>query len=209
MCTHHGPIEAVIYDFGNVLVGWDPYGAFDGLDRAEVDAWMTEVDFGPFNLAQDAGRTWAEAVAHLEDTRPHLAPMAARYARDYAGTLTGPVAGSAELVCELDAAGLRLYGLTNWAADTFDHAEPAAPVIGLLRDVVVSGQVGLAKPDPAIFHLAAERFAVEPGRTVFVDDTARNVAAARAAGFHAVHFTDTASLRSALADLDVPVRRRP
>ncbi|WP_277210227.1 HAD family hydrolase [Isoptericola croceus] len=209
MPTPHGPIEAVIYDFGNVLVGWDPYGAFDGLDRAEVDAWMTEVDFGPFNLAQDAGRTWAEAVAHLEATRPHLAPMAARYARHYAGTLSGPVEGSAELVRELDAAGLRLYGLTNWAADTFDHAEPAAPVIGLLRDVVVSGQVRLAKPDPAIFRLAAERFAVEPGRTVFVDDTARNVAAARAAGFHAVHFTDTTSLRSALADLDVPVRRRP
>ncbi|GAA1986075.1 HAD family phosphatase [Isoptericola halotolerans] len=202
-------IDAVIYDFGNVLVGWDPYGAFDGLDRAGVDAWMTDVDFGAFNLAQDAGRTWAEAVAHLEAHQPRLAPMAARYAREYAGTLTGPVAGSAELVAELAAAGVRLYGLTNWAADTFHHAAPAAPAIDLLRDVVVSGRVGLAKPDPAIFRLALDRFGVEAARTVFVDDTLHNVEAARAVGLHAVHFTDTAALRVALAGLGLPVTTRP
>jgi len=200
-------VDAVVYDFGNVLVGWDPYGAFAGLDRAEVDRWMDAVDFGAFNLAQDAGRTWAEAVAHLEATRPELAPLAARYARDYAGTLTGEVPGSAALVRELHAAGVPLYGLTNWAADTFYAAQPAAPVIGLLRDVIVSGRVGLAKPDPAVFRLAAQRFDVEPARTVFVDDTVRNVEAARAEGFHAVHFTGTPALRAALADLGLPVAR--
>jgi 2-haloacid dehalogenase len=205
----HAPIDAVIYDLGNVLVGWDPYGAFDGLDRADVDAWMAEVDFAAFNLAQDAGRTWGEAVAHLEATRPHLAAQAERYRTAYPGTLTGPVPGSAALVDELEAAGVRLYGLTNWAADTFHHAEPAAPAIGRLRDVVVSGRVHLAKPDPAIFRLAAARFAVEPARAVFVDDTPRNVEAARSVGFRAVHFTGTPALRTALADLGVPVRRRP
>ncbi|WP_278234483.1 HAD family phosphatase [Isoptericola sp. AK164] len=199
-------VDAVVYDLGNVLVGWDPYGAFAGLDRVEVDRWMDAVDFPAFNHAQDAGRTWAEAVAHLEATRPELAPMAARYARDYAGTLAaGPVPGSAELVAELHATGVPLYGLTNWAADTFDAAEPAAPAIGLLRDVLVSGRVGLAKPDPAIFRLAAERFDVAPARTVFVDDTLRNVRAAREVGFHAVHFTGTPALRRALADLGLPV----
>lgn len=200
-----GPIEAIVYDFGNVLVGWDPYGAFKGVERADVDAWMDEVGFATFNHAQDAGRTWADAVRHLEATRPHLAPMAARYAAGYAGTLSGPLPGSAELVDELDAAGLRLYGLTNWAADTFHHAAAAAPALTRLRDVVVSGQVGLAKPDPAIFRLAAARFDVDPARTVFVDDTPANVEAARAVGFQGVHFTDTHSLRSALADLGVPV----
>ena len=204
----HRPVDAVIYDLGNVLVGWDPYGAFDGLDRTVVDAWMAEVDFAAFNRVQDAGRTWADAVTHLRATRPHLAGLAERYRTAYPGTLGGPVPGSAALVEELDAAGVRLYGLTNWAADTFCHAEPAAPVIGRLRDVVVSGQVGLAKPDPAIFRLAADRFAVDPGRTVFVDDTPANVTAARSVGFRAVHFTGTAALRTALADLGVPVRHR-
>jgi 2-haloacid dehalogenase len=202
-------IEAVVYDFGNVLVGWDPYGAFEGIERAEVDAWMDEVGFAAFNLAQDAGRTWADAVRHLEATRPHLAPMAARYVARYAGTLSGPLPGSAELVDELDAAGLRLYGLTNWAADTFHHAAPAAPAVARLRDVVVSGQVGLAKPDPAIFRLAAARFDVDPARTVFVDDTPANVEAAREVGFHGVHFTGTPALRTALVDLGVPVRPPP
>jgi 2-haloacid dehalogenase len=199
--------DAVIFDLGNVLVGWDPAGAFAGVDPDELATWTAEVDFATFNHAQDAGRPWSTAVAHLEATAPHLAPLAARYARDYAATLTGPVPGSADLVTELDRAGVRLYGLTNWAADTYHHAEPAAPAIGLLRDVVVSGREGLAKPDPAIFRLAATRFAVEPSRTVFVDDVQANVDAARSVGFHAVRFTGTPALRTALADLGLSVER--
>ncbi|WP_402465294.1 HAD family hydrolase [Isoptericola aurantiacus] len=204
-----GTVDAVLFDLGNVLVGWDPYGAFAGLDRAEVDAWMTEVDFARFNRAQDAGRSWSDAVAHLQVTRPHLAGLAEHYARRYRRTLTGPVPGAADVVDELDAGGVALYGLTNWAADTYHHAEPAAPAIGRLRDVLVSGRVGLAKPDPEIFRLAASRFDLRPQRTVFVDDTAANVEAARAVGFRAVHFTGTPALRTALADLGLPVTRPP
>jgi 2-haloacid dehalogenase len=197
-------IDAVVFDLGNVLVGWDPDRAFAGLDADVVAAWKAEVDFAAFNHAQDAGRTWADAVAHLEATRPHLAPLAAHYLREYAATLTGPVEGSAELVDDLIAVGTRVYGLTNWAADTYHHAQVAAPVVGRLADVLVSGRVGLAKPDPEIFRLAARRFGVAPARTVFVDDVATNVDGARTAGFHGVRFTVTDALRSELARLGVP-----
>ncbi|WP_418276814.1 HAD family hydrolase [Isoptericola jiangsuensis] len=197
-------LDTVILDLGNVLVGWDPDGAFAGLDAHEVAAWKAEVDFAAFNHAQDAGRTWADAVAHLEATRPHLAPLAARYLHRYADTLTGPVPGSAALVDDLLAAGTRVYGLTNWAADTYHHAAEAAPAISRLTDVLVSGREGLAKPDPEIFHLARHRFDVDASRTVFVDDVDANVAGARTAGFHGVLFTGTPALRRALARLGVP-----
>jgi 2-haloacid dehalogenase len=197
-------IDAVVLDLGNVLVGWDPDGAFEGLDAGDVAAWKDEVDFAAFNHAQDAGRTWADAVAHLEATRPHLAPLAARYLSQYAATLTGPVPGSAELVDDLIGTGTRVYGLTNWAADTYHHAEVAAPAVARLADVLVSGRVGLAKPDPAIFRLAARRFDVDPARTLFVDDVAANVDGARTAGFLAVRFTGTDALRADLAGLGLP-----
>ncbi|GAA1736294.1 HAD-IA family hydrolase [Isoptericola hypogeus] len=198
-------IDTVVYDFGNVLVEWDPYGAFPHRDRAEVAAWMAEVDFPVLNHAQDAGRPWSEARATLAD-RPHLVALLDEYVANFPGTLTRPVPGSAALVGELHDLGLRLLGLTNWSAELFVHAEPAAPATGLMDAVVVSGRVGLAKPDPAIFaHLVAEHD-VDPGRAVFVDDSPANVAAARDLGFHAVRFTGTAALRRALREYGIPVR---
>jgi 2-haloacid dehalogenase len=198
-------IDTVVYDFGNVLIHWDPYGAFTDRDRAEVDTWMDQLDFGTFNRAQDAGRTWAEARAALAD-RPHLIPLLDEYVANFRGTLTGPVPGSAELVDELRDAGLRLLGLTNWSAELFEHAAPAAPATARMDGVVVSGRVGLAKPDAAIFHHLVRTFDVDVRRAVFVDDSPANVAAARELGFHAVHFTDTAALRADLRRLGVPVR---
>ncbi|MCK9793560.1 HAD family phosphatase [Isoptericola sp. 4D.3] len=200
----HASFDTVVYDFGNVLVGWDPYAGFPGRPRAEVDAWMAEIDFPAFNHAQDAGRTWSDARAALAD-RPHLRPLLDEYVANFARTLTGPVPGSAALVDELRAAGLRLLGLTNWSAELFEHAAPAAPATRLMDDVVVSGRVGLAKPDPAIFaHLVATHD-VDPSRTVFVDDSPANVAAAESLGFRTVRFTDTPALRAALSALGLPV----
>lgn len=199
-----GAVDTVVYDFGNVLVGWDPYGAFPGRSRAEVDAWMAEIDFPAFNRAQDAGRSWADARASVAD-RPHLLPLVDEYVAGFAGTLTGPVPGSAALVEELRAAGVRLLGLTNWSAELFDHAARAAPATTRMEHVVVSGRVGLAKPDPAIFRHLVRTHDVDAARAVFVDDSPANVETARGLGFHAVRFTGTTALRTALRGLGVPV----
>lgn len=194
-------VDTVLYDLGNVLVGWDPYGPFEGLSHGEVDAFFAETDFLAHNHAQDAGRPWAELRALVEESWPQHAHLVDRYVDGFAASLTGPVPGSAEIVDELLAAGTRLYGLTNWSAELFHHAVPAAPAIGLLEGIVVSGEVGLAKPDPAIFRLTIDRFELDPARTVFVDDSPRNVDAARSVGLHAVHFTSADALRLELVRL--------
>lgn len=199
-------IDTVVLDLGNVLVGWDPRAAFAGrLDPAETDAFLDEVDFHGINRLQDGGRPWAEALTALAGTHPHRVEDLRWYQENFAASLTGPVEGSEDLVRELKGLGLRLYGLTNWSAETFHHAEPAAPAIGLLDDVVVSGREGVTKPDPAIFGLLARRFDVDPARAVFVDDSRPNVEAARQAGFHAVQFTATPDLRRDLRALGLPV----
>lgn len=202
-------IDTVVYDFGNVLITWDPYGAFGPDRRDEVDRWMAELDFPAFNHVQDAGRTWAEARAMLMESRPHLVPLVDEYVANFPGTLLGPVPGSEELVRELKGLGLRLLGLTNWSADLIHHAEPVAPAVGLMDGVVVSGRVGLAKPDPRIFARLVADFDVDPSRAVFVDDSPANVAAARSLGFRTVQFVDTASFRVALRELGVPVEDAP
>lgn len=194
-------VDTVLYDLGNVLVGWDPYGPFEGLDRAEVDTFFAETGFLAHNHEQDGGRPWAELRALVAASWPQHAPLVDRYVEGFAASLTGPVPGSAEIVDELAAAGARLYGLTNWSAELFHHAVPAAPAIGRLEGIVVSGEVGLAKPDPAIFRLTVETFGLDPARTVFVDDSLPNVRSAQDVGLYAVHFTTSAALRDELVAL--------
>lgn len=192
-------IDAVVFDLGNVLVRWDPAAAFAGvLPDAEVRRFFADVDFPALNQRQDAGRPWAEARAEVADRHPEHVATLDLYVERFAHALPGEVPGSAAVVDDLRVAGVRVLGLTNWSAETFHHAVPAAPAIGRLEAVLVSGHEGLAKPDPEIFRLLASRHRLVPERTVFTDDSPANVAAARAEGFQGVLFTDAESLRAGL-----------
>lgn len=192
-------IDTVVLDLGNVLVRWDPTLPFAGhLTAEQVREVLADLDFPALNHAQDAGRPWAEARAEVARTHPEHVGVLDLYLERFAASLAGPVPGSAALVDELRAAGVRLLGLTNWSAETFHHAVPAAPAIGLLEDVLVSGREGVAKPDPAIFRLLSERYGLDPARTLFADDSERNVVAAAAEGFVAVLFTSADALRADL-----------
>jgi 2-haloacid dehalogenase len=199
-------IETVVLDLGNVVVRWDPYGPFDGVrERGEVAAAFEAIDFFTLNHRQDAGRSWAEARAEVAARHPEHVWVIDRYLSHFPLAVPGPVPGTAEVVAALRATGVRLLGLTNFSAETYPHALPAAPAIGLLEDVLVSGRVGLAKPDPAIFELLVERYSLARARTVLVDDSEANVAAARACGLHAVLFTDAPALVRDLRRLGLPL----
>lgn len=192
-------VDAVVLDLGNVLVHWDPAGPFAGLlTDDEVQQFFADVDFAELNHRQDAGRPWGDARAEVERRHPEHVATLDLYVERFAHSLPGPVPGSAEVVDALRAAGVRVLGLTNWSAETFHHAVPAAPVIGRLEAVVVSGREGVAKPDPRIFRLLAERHGLEPARTVFADDSRANVEAAAALGYQAVLFTTAEALRAEL-----------
>ncbi|QTE31462.1 HAD-IA family hydrolase [Pengzhenrongella sicca] len=177
--------------------------------RADVDEFFAEIDFARFNQRQDAGRSWAQARAWTAERFPQHVGAVDLYLEHFAASLPGPVAGSAAVVRELVAGGVRVLGLTNWSAETYRHAVPAAPAIGLLEGVVVSGQEGVAKPDPRIFAVLRERYGLDPERTVFTDDSPVNVAAAARAGFHGLLFTDAATLRRDLRTHGLPVGAPP
>ncbi|MBD5787522.1 HAD family phosphatase [Cellulosimicrobium terreum] len=204
--TPGAAIDAVLYDFGNVLVAWDPYRAYTGYaDRDTVDAFFADVDFAALNHGRDAGGTWADARVQVDATHPQHVRLVDRYVEHFAATLVGPVDGSAELVDELAHLGLHLFGLTNWSAELFHHAAAAAPATTRMDDVLVSGREHLAKPDPAIFTLALERFHLDPARTLFTDDSAANIDAAARLGLRTHLFRGTPGLRAALRDLGVDV----
>lgn len=192
-------ITAVVFDLGNVLVGWDPYLAMaDRMTRDEWQRFALAADFSELNVMADRGVPLREVIRRAGEKGQEHGELIRQYFEGFERSLTGPVPGVAEIVRELRAAGLRLLGLTNWSAETFVHAPESAPAIRELEAVVVSGEEGLAKPDPALFRRLIETYDLVPDETVFVDDSEHNVRAAAELGLVALRFTDADRLREDL-----------
>jgi 2-haloacid dehalogenase len=99
--------------------------------------------------------------------------------------------------------GHRLYALTNWSAETFHVARMRYAFLSWFEDIVVSGEVGLAKPDRRIFELAIHRCRLTPASTVYIDDVRSNVDTAHHLGLHALHFESAGKLRADLERLSL------
>lgn len=203
-------IDTVVFDLGGVLIRWDPHAAFrDVLPPDDIDAFFAEIDFHEWNRALDAGRSMVEAEAEIDQRFPHRSGVIAAYRTNFRRTLVGEVEGTADIVRELADAGVRLLALTNWSAESFPVARELFPVLSRFESIVVSGEEKVVKPDPRIFRTLIDRHELDPTRTVYIDDSAANVAAAAELDLVAVHFSDAWPLRRELIGLGLPLARRP
>jgi 2-haloacid dehalogenase len=202
-----GSVEAVVWDFGGVLTDWDPAHLYRKVfdDETELEHFLTNVCSREWHIQHDAGSLFADTLPVLRAEHPTYASAIDVYLDRYVEMLGGPIPGTSEIVAELREHGVPQYGLTNMPHEPWAAIREAWPLLGELDGVLVSGTERLAKPDPAIFELAAERFGLDPATTVFVDDVQRNVSAAEGCGFHALLFTDAPTLRADLARLGLPV----
>jgi 2-haloacid dehalogenase len=190
---------AVIFDVGNVLYGWDPdsFLVRQIADDAARLRFIEDVDLYAWHETLDGGRPYAEAAAELNEKFPHYAELIAAWSDRFGETISGPVPGVHAIVDALDARGVPLFAITNFSADFWPpfFAKERA-FFGRFRDIVVSGEVKLLKPDPAIYWLALDRFRLRPADALFVDDREINVEAALALGMKAHLFVDAADLRA-------------
>ncbi len=202
--TGRGRPTTVVFDLGGVLIEWDPRHLYRGLldTDEEIETFLDEVGFAHWNHTMDAGHgTWAEAVAELTERFPHRGELIAAYPARFGESLSGPIEGSVAVLHDLHARRVPLLALTNWSAETFPVARDRFAFLDLFDGIVVSGHEGVAKPDLALYALLVERYGLDPGATVFVDDRQVNVEAARSAGLHGLLFTDPVRLRADLTRL--------
>ncbi len=195
--------RAVIFDVGNVLYRWDPRALYERLipdDRA-LDAFLANVLTRKWHFQHDQGRPFAETSAELIARFPEHADLIAAWGPRFNETMAGMMPSMAELVYDLEAAGVPLYAITNYSGEFWARFRPTQPFFDRFRGIVVSGDEGMWKPDPEIYTLALARFGLAPGEAVFVDDSLPNAEAAAKLGLHAVHFTDAAALRAELERL--------
>jgi 2-haloacid dehalogenase len=194
-------VRAVVFDVGKVLAEWDPRYLYEKLipDAAERAHFLTCVATREWHFQNDAGRPFAETSAELIAEHPQYRALIEAWAPRWLETMPHLIDGMAALVADLAANHVPLFGITNFSGEfwkPFRAREQA--LFAPFRDIVVSGDEKLMKPDPAIYRLALKRFALAPGEALFVDDRLENVIAGAAEGFVRHHFTDAATLRTDL-----------
>jgi len=201
-------VNTVIFDIGNVLIEWDPENLYRTLipDTDERQRFLNEVCTMDWNLLQDLGRSWAEAIEDLSAAHPDRKDLIAAYSDRWQEMVRGEVPGSVAILEDLKAAGVPLYAITNFSAEKFTETRARFPFLNsAFRDIVVSAEERLLKPDRRIFETLLARNGLEASSCVFIDDSMKNVEGARAAGLEAIHFTGADRLRADLAELGFPV----
>ena len=190
----------VVFDIGNVLIHWDPRVLYRTIFKSEdeVEWFLDHVCTHEWNLEQDRGRSFEDAIAEATARHPKHADAIDAYHLRWTETIIGPIAGTVAILEELKTRGTPLYAITNWHQDKFRETRARFPFLDHFRDIVVSGDERLIKPDPAIYRLLLDRNGLQAGDCMFIDDSPKNVAGAEAVGMKAHHFTSPEALRTHL-----------
>ena len=194
-----------VFDMAGVLVCWnmgalyDPLFEASGRDRERFFSSVLDDD----SLARiSAGDSIPLLMDELCSTHPDWQAEIRLYWARWEEMLDGPIAGTVAVLEELRERGYDTYLLGNWGREEFERARPGLPFLEGFRDVLLSGDCGLLKPDPGIFELAEQRFGLEPASTVFIDDRADNVQAAVDRGWNGIVFEDPRQLYRVLMDYE-------
>jgi 2-haloacid dehalogenase len=182
--------SAVIFDIGGVLIDWNPKYLYSKLlpDDAAIEAFLRETGFHDWNLALDAGALWEPTIAELVARHPHHKHLIEASHLRWHEMLPGDIPGTVALLERLAAEGVPLYAITNYSTEKWIETRARFPFFAHFRDIVVSGDEKMVKPDAAIFHLCLQRNGLEAQDCVFIDDVPRNIAAAKSVGIDAILF---------------------
>jgi 2-haloacid dehalogenase len=182
--------KAVIFDVGGVLIDWNPKYLYSKLlaDEAAIEAYLKEIGFNAWNLALDEGGRWEPAIAELVAKFPHHKDLIEAAHLRWHEMLGGDIPGTVDILKRLADAGVPLYAITNYSSEKFIETVERFPFFALFRDIVVSGDEKLLKPEAAIFRMCLDRNGLKAQECVFIDDVARNIDGARAVGIDAILF---------------------
>lgn len=192
-------ITAIIFDFGGVLVDWNPRNLyqhyFPGQPQAMED-FLTEINFMEWNAQQDKGRSFAEGTTLLSKEFPQYTKLIRAYFENWEKSIVGQIDESVEILTALKRKGFPIYGLSNWSAETFPIARKRYQVFELLDDYVISGDIKLIKPGREIFEYSLKKFGKTAQECLFIDDAQTNILTARELGFDTIHFATPSQLRA-------------
>lgn len=191
---------AVVFDIGNVLLRWDPRHLYRTIfdDETEMEWFLANVCTHDWNVEQDRGRDWDEAVALLVQDHPTREGQIRAFHERWSETVSGAIEDNVALLQRLRETGVPNYCITNFSGQKFPVAAQRFPFLAGFDGIIVSGDERLLKPDPAIYRLLLDRYGLEAADCVFIDDSKANVEGARSVGMHAVHYAEPMDLAGEL-----------
>ena len=192
-------IQNIIFDFGGVLIDWNPIYLYGNVfeTEEEMNYFLENVCRYDWNVLQDAGRPLSEATTLLQREHPEFSEQINYYYGRWEEMLGGTIDENVKLIKPLKKR-YKLYGLTNWSAETLPIAMERYSFFKDLDGIVVSGDEKIVKPNPKIYEILLDRYNLEAESSLFIDDNADNIETAKKIGFKTVHFTDEVNLEQLL-----------
>lgn len=196
-------LKNIIFDFGGVLMDWDPryYFKMHFDNEADMDFFLKNIATNAWNIEQDRGRTLERGTEKLVKEHPLFEKDIRAYYDNWTTMLRGEIAQNVAVLRQLEGK-YPLYGLTNWSAETFPYALENYDFFQLFEGkIVVSGDEKLIKPDPKIFQVLLKRYDLKAEESVFIDDNIDNIKTAKDLGFATIHITPETDLAKELYNL--------
>ena len=189
----------IIFDFGCVLLDWNPHYVYDKyFGSAEKAQWFLDnICNMAWNVEIDAGKPIVQGVAERIALFPEWEKEIRMYFDKWYEMIGKEIPGMYSLECELKRRGFKIWGLSNWSAETFALVR-GRRVFTVLDGYIISGDVFCLKPGPEIYHRLLDKFGLTASECIFVDDNAANVAGAQAVGIRSIQFRGAEHLREVL-----------
>lgn len=204
--THSEFIKNIIFDFGGVLMDWDPRYFFASYfnDDEKMNYFLENIAQSSWNIEQDRGRPLQEGTEVLVNMHPEWEKEIRAYYDNWTTMLRAEIPENVHVLRKLATTDYALFGLTNWSQETFPYALENYDFFELFGGkIVVSGDEKLIKPDPEIWKLLLNRYKIEAHDSVFIDDNAENIDTAKDLGFKTIHLDKDTNLEDELRKLGV------
>lgn len=197
-------IHTVVFDIGGVLIDWHPrylYRKIFKEDLQRMEYLLSNICTFDWNAQQDAGRSFAHGVLELQAKYPDWAEYIEAFDCRWEEMLGDAKWETVSILEELKNTGIPIYALTNLSAEKYPIVLARYQLLNKFDGILVSGKVGMKKPDPEIYQLLLDKYAIRAYETVFIDDSEKNIETARRFGMRVIHFQDALELRKDLEDL--------
>ena len=183
-------VSAVVFDIGNVLIGWAPEQLFDaaiGADRRQ--AFFDAVPILAANTAIDRGEPFPDTIIKLADQHPDWTAEITLWHTRWLDMVSPEITRSVRLLRALRQQNIPVFALSNFGAETFEIAKERYPFLAEFDQHYISGVMRLIKPDPAIYAALEAGSGLAPETLLFADDLPENISAAAVRGWQ-VHLFD-------------------
>jgi 2-haloacid dehalogenase len=185
------PIEAVVFDIGNVLIGWNPERFYDAqIGEARRKAMFAAIDLHAANDVIDSGGPFKSTFYDLADQHPEWGDEIRMWHDRWIEMAAPAIDHSVRLLRALRANDVPVYALSNFGVETFAYAQTHYDFLNEFDRPYISGHMRVIKPDPTIYQMVEDDCGLATGALLFADDRSDNIAAAAERGWQTHLFTD-------------------